>query len=474
MTNIEEILKYDPEQRRQPQPQPPPNLGEVLQFDPLAGQGGAPQPEPPPMTWRDALVRGFRNIPSSAWHTGKELVSAIAHPVETTKALGKTTAGMYQKLVSAPGEDEYVQYADMMIDFFQARYGSLEGFKQTMASDPVGIGLDVASVLVPMGESIRVAGGAAKISSITRAGNIITTTGKVIDPFSAALKSAALPFKLLPEGMATRLYKSGVKISSNLPKKTRDTLTRLALDEEIMPNISGLNMIRDKIDTINAEITTKIETATASGNMIPVDDLFVHFDELKAKYSLSGTPVSNWKKIDKVKSEILKANETLERRTLTPAEAQKLKQRIYKETAGYYASIKESPASIQAQQTVARTAKEALETIYPEIKELNAYEGSLIELHTEIEKAAERILNRDLIGIHVPLKGGLGALLGAKVGAVLGISLGLLDTPSVKAKIALVTHRLRTKGIKVRTSSAILRQLGVKGTEARKEFDYTP
>ena len=117
---------------------------------------------------------------------------------------------------------------------------------------------------------------------------------------------------------------------------------------------------------------------------------------------------------------------------------------------------------------VARSAKEALEEIIPQIKQLNATEGALIDLQTHIERASARITNRDLLGIGMPIKGTMGGVVGGYPGATAGLALGLLDTPIVKSKIAIVLNRLRKHGIKVIPSAAIGRLTAVKAGEVKK------
>ena len=117
---------------------------------------------------------------------------------------------------------------------------------------------------------------------------------------------------------------------------------------------------------------------------------------------------------------------------------------------------------------VARAAKEALEEIIPEIKLLNATEGALIDLQTHIERASARITNRDLLGIGMPIKGTMGGVVGGYPGATAGLALGLLDTPIVKSKIAIVLNRLKKQGIKVVPSAAIGRLTAVKAGEVKK------
>mgnify|MGYP001586670474 FL=1 len=88
---------------------------------------------------------------------------------------------------------------------------------------------------------------------------------------------------------------------------------------------------------------------------------------------------------------------------------------------------------------------------------LNKQEGALIELGEALEKAANRITNRDIIGIGVPIKGGLGGVVGGWKGAAGGVAVGLLDTPAIKSKLAIVLNRLKEKGIQVKPTSTAIR-----------------
>jgi len=64
----------------------------------------------------------------------------------------------------------------------------------------------------------------------------------------------------------------------------------------------------------------------------------------------------------------------------TPDEAQKLKQRIYRELQSYYEKHKATPAKTEMRKAIARNARKLIEEIIPEIKQLNQKEGALIEL----------------------------------------------------------------------------------------------
>ena len=262
---------------------------------------------------------------------------------------------------------------------------------------------------------------------------------------------------MIPKELPSKLYQSAAKFSTTLTSSQRTRLTTTALENQILPNIKGLEKAADNIDALNIKITDMIDQASTSGATIQVKDLFREFDALKKDASLSGTPIDAQKAIENIRKQILAANKKRGRTELTLAEAQQLKQQIYKETETYYAKMTEKPAKIKAQQAVARAAKEMIEDVFPEIKQLNKREGELIALRNALQRSSNRITNRDLMGIGVPIKGTMGGVIGGSPGAITGLALGLFDTPSVKARLAVTLARLQKQGVVISETSSFVK-----------------
>lgn len=423
------------------------------QFDDLPQQTqSTAQPDQQKMEWSDALKTAFKNIPESSFEFGKNIVQPILHPVKTATALGETIGGGVAKLI--PGEQPQEKAFDNMVDFFKNRYGSVENFKQTISKDPVGFVADLASVLIPGGEALRAVGATSKLEKIAQAGNIVSKVGSAIEPISAATKTIGGVTKaLIPTKMASKMYQSSVKFSTVMSKEERAKLATMALDYEIMPTYKGLDKLRTNINALNEQVTEYIEAAYKSDAKMEPKDLFRYFDEIKEEARLSGRPKSAIKSIDNIKKQITEMNPE----KLTPIEVQKLKQNIYKETGSFYGMNKFSPWNIKAQHAAARSAKEFLEEIYPEIKGVNRTEGDMIKLEKALQRSAARIENRDLIGIGVPIKGTLGGVLEGTSGAIGGLLLGIIDTPKVKARLAIITNKLKKRGVKISPTSAAIR-----------------
>lgn len=412
------------------------------------------------LTWGQAFTEGFMNIPDSAWETVKDMVTPLLHPIETGKSIGRLTLGLMErspwKLAPGLGKDtEHEKQVDQVVDFFRNRYGSTEGLKKSIAEDPVGVSADIASILTSVGMPLKAAGTTGKIG---RAGEIISKAGAKLEPVGVVRQTVrGIAKAVIPKELPSKLYQSGAKFRTSLGRDKRARLTQTALEGEILPSVKGIDKLTDRINDLNTEITHKIDLATSRGGEIPVEKLFTHFDDLHAEFALSGKPITNQKIIDGIKRQISMANQKLERNVLKPGDVQSLKQKIYKDLESYYSAVKESPASVKAQKAVAKAAKEALEELIPEIKYLNKTEGSLIELKKAIEQSSSRIRNRDLMGIGTPIKAVTGGVAGGAPGVVTGLAIGILDTPAIKSRLALVANRLKTKGIKISKTKATIR-----------------
>lgn len=260
------------------------------------------------------------------------------------------------------------------------------------------------------------------------------TTPKAIPAAVKAVKKVTpKAIKEAPE----RLYQSAAKFSTTIPAKERQAMARLALEEGISPTLKGWEKIQTKIVTLNNEITKAIDTATGAGKKIKGSKLVKHFDDLREEATLSGAPKKNKALIDNIENQLKEAG----KRSYTPKEAQKLKQNIYKEVNTAFGKLS-TPYQTKAKKALARAAKEELEVIYPQLAKLNAKEGAFINLQKSIEQAANRITNRDLLGIGVPIKGTLGASAGGPGGAAAGVLTGIIDAPRVKAAIAQALNKI--------------------------------
>jgi hypothetical protein len=462
------------------------------------------QQAPEKQQWYDLLGEMVLNVPGSAYQFGADIFQAVAHPIETGKGMGRAAMGAIEKTVPGsanilPGPQygrENIAAFDSLVDYFSDRYGSVENFKQATVQDPVGVMADVASVFSGAGGALRgsAAGMAKTGQALTRAAPGVAAGGRVgrtIAPVMSAagqvgiqaapgvakvgetMQKVGAPltqaFKKIP---TEKLYESAAKWSTaaqkpgETGKQVRQRLTRTALENRIMPTYAGLNKLQDKMDNIGQQINKLVESATQTGQSLDAGELIRGFTELeKDVWQYTSEPVKNVRQIKSIKEQFRKAHgifndkgQLVGYKSLTPNQAQKIKVNIYEELESFYEKVKSSPVKVKAKKLMARAAKEFLEEVIPEIEQLNKQYGPLKELRKALDRAAGRIQNRDLMGIGLPIKGGAGyAVTGAQpAGAVAGAVWGLLDTPKVKAKLALLINGMQKRGISISpTESAI-------------------
>lgn len=123
-----------------------------------------------------AAGKALGNLPGSFVNTAANLGSAILHPIETAKGIGKTIIGGLESAGGTTGTEE-TQLWDNFKEQIKQRYGSLEALSKTATEDPFGFGLDVVSVLDP---ALRVGKGITGVDLTGMAEKAGTTIAKPI------------------------------------------------------------------------------------------------------------------------------------------------------------------------------------------------------------------------------------------------------------------------------------------------------
>jgi hypothetical protein len=141
--------------------------------------------QPASMPWSDVAAGAAKNFIPSAKQFASDMVQPILHPVDTAKTLGSVYLGVLQK--SAPGDppkSDHVDAANAVADFFANRYGGIENIKKTIATDPVGMGSDVATVL--SGGALGAARMPNAVGKATSAA--LRSAADIVDPITLAAK----------------------------------------------------------------------------------------------------------------------------------------------------------------------------------------------------------------------------------------------------------------------------------------------
>lgn len=157
-----------------------------------------------PANAQNIAYQAIKNIPSSAAKFAGDIYHAVTNPVETVTNLGMVGAGTIKNVLpkpvtdfissisKEPGQiDKAVEMANAVGGEFSKKYGTVEGFKNAIATDPVGTAADL-SILFTGGGSL-----AAKVPGIVgRAGETVANVGRAIDPLNIAAQAVTKPLKL--------------------------------------------------------------------------------------------------------------------------------------------------------------------------------------------------------------------------------------------------------------------------------------
>ena len=136
--------------------------------------------------------QAWQNIGPSAKQFGQDMSQIVTDPIGTAKGIGKMAVGGVQKFKDMVGIPPMLEVfgdqrasAEAVGKFYADRYGGMENLKNTVATDPVGAGMDLVSALTMGGGLAATAPGIAG-----RVGAAASKVGSAVDPISLAGKGA--------------------------------------------------------------------------------------------------------------------------------------------------------------------------------------------------------------------------------------------------------------------------------------------
>ena len=148
------------------------------------------------IAWSDVPGEAIANLGPSAARFAQSVVYPFLNPVETLTALRDLGIGLGSKaagwVVEQDPEEKAKREAaaNAVGQFLVDRYGSVDAFKKTLATDPVGALADISTVFT--------AGGAAAARApgiVGTAGKAASRVGRAVDPLSAAVRGTAAAAK---------------------------------------------------------------------------------------------------------------------------------------------------------------------------------------------------------------------------------------------------------------------------------------
>lgn len=149
-----------------------------------------------PMPWSKVAGSAAKNFIPSLGNLVGGIYQTVRHPIDTAQSVADLAAGGLQNTVRAisPAAADFVNNlapsdankrvadtASAVGNFYKDRYGSVEGFKNAVATDPAGVMADASTVLTAG------AGLAPKAGTLR---NVLTTAARNVDPISLTLRGA--------------------------------------------------------------------------------------------------------------------------------------------------------------------------------------------------------------------------------------------------------------------------------------------
>lgn len=267
------------------------------------------------------------------------------------------------------------------------------------------------------------------------AGGLTGVIGQVAAP---SMSKIASPNSLLgrmlllgktPEGA----YESAMKPGTTIPIAKRAALAQTALQEGIPVSQKGLGKLSGLIDNVNQEISQKI--ANDPNKPISTAPAMQNVADLKTNgpFGNQVNPRADLQAIDASGQEF----QDIYGDQMPAAQAQAVKQGTYQALSNKYGEL--GSASTEAQKALARGLKEELANQFPELNDLNARDGRLIDLQASLQRAVNRIGNHQLLGIGTPIVGAAASAVTGSPGVakVAMVMKAVLDNPAVKSKLAI-------------------------------------
>lgn len=387
------------------------------------------------------------NIPESGLNLAKDMASAVMHPIDTATAVAQLGQSGINKLAvegaelvtgrdappNMPGYD--TQLANAAMGAVRDRYGSIDAVKNTLMTDPVGAAFDATAV-----------GG---LSRIPRVANLAAAA----DPVHAVSKAVKTVGKgaaqAIPDNKLTDWYKRSAKFTTTKNDAERTRMAETAIREGVIPNDKGLITLQDRISDLSSQIDNLIAEATETGTKIPVSAVYQHLKELRqAKGGMKLEAASDLKAIDKVAKTFTQHAKKAGRKDFTPDELQAFKRDIYDKINFDARHLQGTPITVDTRKAIARGAKDAISNAVDGVDGLNRQLGELLDLQPHLERAANRIGNRNPIGLTTPLNVGAGSVAGELLGSghagmAAGAVVAALNNPKMAARISVALKKLK-------------------------------
>lgn len=353
-----------------------------------------------------AFGQALQNAPSSA----KQLIE-------------NTTAPLHSPIETAKGVADAVMNPSKVLEALGERYGSPQAVKDTLIQDPMGAISDILGI---------VTGGVSAVSRVPGASKV-------------------------PES----IMESTVKFPTGVKLADRKRNIKVMLKERITPDQKGIDKLDKIVTGINNEIDGIINDAQLQGAKIAAQDVRGPLNDLikKRRDSIGPDKEADIAQLNKLR---LDFNKSLEGRSeLNPLEVQAMKKDIYERLNFDARTGSGTEVSQRGRKALSRGARESVARLDPRIDALNQRQAPLLDMADDLEKAANRIDNKNFLGnVGTGFGAGAGASIAGMPGAVTGGVVGKVATSSkVAQNAAIMMQRLIDAGQSPASAHIIVQQV---------------
>lgn len=395
------------------------------------------------------------NIPESAKQVATDTAEAVMNPIDSAQGIGSVLTGYAEKFSNIirsklPNDSKLMELSDFSRKFYMAiintflgnelgdtntpsadamnqhfidRYGSVDQALETLEKDPAGALLDAASVF-------SVGAGAA--------GKARTLAGKAI-----------------PEGLPKHMYESAAKFTTT--RKDGGVNVQALLDEGIPLTPKGVQKLENLITAINGQIDNILKNSKNANTKVPTDFIMARMDALKNSYINTVEGQKDRGIIEKIVDGFKDELESNGKTHMTISELNDFKKNTYgKVTDWNPAKGNKRKTKDQAFKELSAGARDVVESMEPETKNLNQRQAPLLDSREKLQRAVSRIENRDTIGMGDLVKlgmfggggTGIGSLvdaggIGGGIGTAIGATTAALGRPTTKANLAIALNNMR-------------------------------
>lgn len=235
----------------------------------------------------EVFGQALKNLPSSAFQFGKDVISPLLDPIGTAKSIAQLGAGVVQ--LAIPGEQANEKQAKLVGAYFANRYGGLENIKKTFAEDPVGFISD-ASIILTGGGTL-----ATKVGPLTKIGEQAKKVGQAIDPLTGKITQtvvgkplSAITGTLTGTGSEAikEAYKAGAVGGERAKEFTQTLRGKSSLEDVVTDAKKGVKVMSEKR---KSDYLRSMEGIKESQKVIDFDPIKNDIFNIRKKFEFKDT-----------------------------------------------------------------------------------------------------------------------------------------------------------------------------------------